>query len=726
MTTLADFKSVKKYLARVGAEPRSLLKAVVKNDAGNGYYTDIAIIKFSRQGDVEAPAGYEPNEEEARNIKVEMSGYNWPETIFIPENDPQLPEKLNWEDVYWFRDCDGNILMGQVRKVNRDKTKSYFPLTKWSDGEYRYVEPEGQLPLFGLEHIKESTTAFLHEGCKGAVKCRDIDPGHPWAEELSSVVHLAWIGGALSPHRTDWSVLKKHGITRVYIVADNDTPGLTSIPKIAQELDCVTISIEFSDQFPRSFDLGDDFPRSMFKGIKGKDYYIGPSFRECCHSATWMTNLVPVIDAKGKEKMVPVLRHHARNLWAYVDELELFVNIEFPEVVRKKENLDAMLTPFSDSRRTSELLLASYTGRTPRLTYRPDIRGRRIVSNGETAINVYVPPSVKPQPGDITPFLDFMEYLIPKESERQEVLRWCATLIARPDIKLSYALLLISEQTGTGKSTLGEKILAPLIGLHNCSFPSEAQITESNFNSWLSKKRLAVVHEIYAGSSFKAANKLKSIITDKFVEINEKYLPEIKLENFVSVYACSNSLKALRIESSDRRWLLPYVTEDRWAKEKFDELFQWLGSGGLNVICDWAHKFQDYVQHGELAPVTDRKREMIEDGRSEAQAEAVALAQKMNGLVEPVSIGYRDIKHWLQSQVRGGKIFDSDQELRRAMKDVGVVFSTKRISLDGREQALAMNKALISELKGLTDEAERVKMAKGFRKRPNEIMEDEF
>lgn len=724
MTTLNDFESVRKYLSRINAEPRSLLKAVVKIDQGNGYYIDLAIIKFSRQGDIDAPDDYKPTDDEIRNIKVEMSGFNWPETVFIPENDSDLPEKA--KDAAWFRDVNGNIVMGQVRVVNRDGTKGYFPLTKWSDGKYRWCEPEGMLPLFGLENINDQTTAFIHEGVKGAIRCQCVEDNHPWAEELSNAVHLAWCGGALSPHRTDWSVLKRYGIRRVYIVADNDEPGFSSVAKISKELDCLTVSIEFTDQFPKSFDLGDDFPKSMFKKIGTEKYYIGPSFRECCKPATWMTNLVPIIDAKGKEKLIPVLRHHAKTIWAYIDEIEVFVNTEFPEIVRKKDNLDAFLTSFSDTRKTSELIIANYTGRTPRITYRPDIRGRRVVSSGETAINVYVPSSIKPQPGLIDPFMEFMNYLIPKESERKEVLRWIATLVARPDIRIGYALLLISEQTGTGKTLLGEHILAPLVGLHNCSFPSESQITERDFNSWLSKKRLAVVNEIYAGSNFKAANKLKSIITDRFVEVNEKYMPEYKLENFISFYASSNSLKALRIESADRRWLIPYVSEERWPKEKFNELFQWLESGGLSVICNWAHKFQDYIQPGELAPLTERKLDMIEDGLSEAQIEAVALAHRMNEENRPISIGFRDIKHWLQDTIRGGKVFDSDQELKRAMKDAEIIFSHKRISLDGRMQPLAMNKILVSQLRGLTSEDDRVKYARGYRIRPVDLMEIEL
>ena len=729
-TSLNDFPSVKKYLSRIDAEPRSLLKAIVKQEHGNGYYTDLAIIKFSRQGDIVAPDGYTPNEEEERNIKVEMSGATWPECVFIPDDISDWPDNVRVtaeENRFWFRDINGNILMGQLRIVNKDGTKSYIPVTKWSDNEYRWVEPEGDLPLWGIEQLKSNSTVFIHEGCKGARRCRDIESNHPWALELGSAAHLGWIGGALSPHRTDWKVLQKHGVTRVYIVADNDESGRSAITKIAKEVNCITISIEFADQFPKSFDLGDDFPASMFKELGGTRHYIGPSFRDCCHMSTWMTNLIPHPDPKKAEKgiCIPILRHHARTLWAYIDELELFVNVEMPDIIRKKDSLDAMLYSFSDSRRTTELMLSTYNGRTPRLTYRPDLKGKRVVSNGESAINTYIPSSVKAIEGDIAPFNEFMEYLIPNTKECWELKRWCATLIARPETRLLYGVLLISEQTGTGKSTLSEKILAPIIGLHNVSFPSEEQITNSTFNSWIGKRRLAIVQEIYAGQNFKAANRLKSIITDRFAEINEKFMPLIRLENFISIYASSNSLKALKVDSTDRRWYIPNVTEERWPKEKFIDFIEWLESGGLQVICHWAHTFNDYVQPGEIAPDSKRKQEMIEDGMSEAGTTCAMLAKAMNNSIEPIAIGFRDVKQWLGT-VGVQKIYDSDQELRRAMKEAGVTFSEKRISLGGFEQSLALNKILVDKLKETDDKNERVKVAKSYRKQPSELMGETF
>lgn len=727
MKSLNDFDTVRKYLARINAEPRSLLKAVVKEQIGN-YWIDLAIIKFSKLGDVEATEGYEPTSQELEAIKAELSTVTWPQCITIPEGYPGAPALVrdaDPEDIYEFRDVNGNITMLQVRKVRKGE-KSYIPVTYYDDDEYRFAEPEGLLPLYGLENLKNNTTVFISEGAKAARYGQLIAdgkvPNHPWATELSYACHVGFVGGALSPARTDWSVLKKYGVKRAYIIADNDLPGNEAVPKIAQHLSCPTFAIQFTNEFPVSFDIADPFPENFFRKIGSKRFYTGPGFRDCLNPATYMTNLIKIVDNNGKDKIVPVLRYHARDQWAYIETNEMWVNTEFPDIMRRTENLDKMLVPFSDAPKTSNLLFAAYTGRTPNLCYRPDIKGKVITNAGTAALNLYVPPSIKGQEGDISPFLEFMEYLIPDEKDRHETLRWVATLIGRPDVRMLYGLLLISSVQGIGKSTLAEKICAPLVGMHNCSFPSESQITDSNFNGWLAQKRLAVVAEIYAGSSWKAANKLKSYITDTHIDVNPKFERPYKIENWVHIAASSNSHGALKIEQSDRRWLIPTVNEEKWPRKTFDSFFDWLDSGGLSIIKWWSENvWKDYVQRGESAPMSQGKADMIDDSRSEAQNEAMALAKMMNSLQEPVGIGFRDIKQWLKQNVQS-KFFDTDHDIRKALKDAGVGLSKKRVSLDGREQAIAFNKPLMDKLREIKDEKEKVVTAKTYRKKPEELM----
>ena len=62
--------------------------------------------------------------------------------------------------------------------------------------------------------------------------------------------------------------------------------------------------------------------------------------------------------------------------------------------------------------------------------------------------------------------------------------RWIATLVARPDIKMRYGVLLISEAQGVGKDTLISGVIAPLLG-GIASTPSEEELIESAHNGWV-------------------------------------------------------------------------------------------------------------------------------------------------------------------------------------------------------------------------------------------------
>jgi hypothetical protein len=226
-----------------------------------------------------------------------------------------------------------------------------------------------------------------------------------------------------------------------------------------------------------------------------------------------------------------------------------------------------------------------------------------------------------------------MEYLIPDPEDRKETLRWCATLIARPDIRMMYSLLLVSETTGVGKTTLAE-ILARLIGYYNCSFPSAETITESNFNSWVAYKRLAVIAEIYAGHSTKTFNKLKAILTDKDIHLNEKYVKEHLIENWVHIIAASNSYNALKIDDQDRRWFVPGVTEEKKPLEYFIKLRKWLDNGGYEIIAHWAKSYVEehgHVLTGEHAPTSAAKRRVIEESYLEGERLVLEWGKQLAG-----------------------------------------------------------------------------------------------
>lgn len=733
--SLNDVASIAAYMGRIGAEPRSLRTMVVKEMQGK-YWRDIAVIYVDQDGTVKAPQGMEPTDNEASLIKSECASVTWPQ-LKPTKNIMKAPaawKGVDPENLFYFHSSEGHIIMVQQRINDSDGGKAYVPWTFWDDDEWRMMEPEGKLPFWGADQLNDHATVFIHEGAKAARHVRRMVEGktpedrrrlkeHPWGEELAHAAHIGWIGGALSPSRTDWSLLKKLGIKRAYIVSDNDEPGVAAVPAIAFQLRLPTFHVQFTSEWPTSFDLADEFPKKMFKKTNGATYYIGPSFRSCLHPATWATDQIP--NAKGKP--TTVLREEFKNMWAYVEEADMFVCKEMPEILRPETIVNKMLAAFSHTNNTAMLMVRAYRGRNTKLCYRPDILGRVVTDKTTSAVNLHTPTHIKSVPGDAGPWLEFLAYLFPQEEERKQVMRWCATLIARPDIKMHYGMLLVSETQGIGKTTLGANILAPLVGDHNVGFPSESDIVDSPFNGWVANKRLIIIGEIYSGHSWKAYNKLKSYITDKDIEFNQKYQKAYRVENWAHVLASSNSRKALKMEEKDRRWFYPMITEVKWPREKFHALHEWLSSGGIQIIRHWAEQYGDYVAVGEQAPMTELKKQMIKDSRSEAAQDLADLCEAVAIDGIPVTLAMKDITSWIRAR-HGARQFDTDYELRKTAVDTGFVVYDKRIKIGSQMQYVLLSPAFVTanpELKSSNlSDGEKADIIRRMNKAPGELMQD--
>jgi hypothetical protein len=714
VSSLWDLPSTSAYLRSHDAKPRSLFAAVVSDDSGK-YPKDIAVIKFDKaSGEVQTKPEFMPSEIQQAAIKAEFELADWPVPVVTFKTAPAYPVEIKdvpKDHIYEMWDDQGHFVMLHVRCETKHG-KYFQPWTYFNDSKWRMMEPDGKLPLFGIfrmekgkpvNQLQKHNRVFIHEGPKGALKIqRLLDPSklygdptfddHPWGEFLDNAAHVAYIGGANAVHRTDFSSIRKAGIKEAIIVADNDEPGRTSVAKIARELHCKTQVILFNDLFPVGFDLGDDFPDSMFGKIDGKKWYIGPSVKSLLHDATFATSLKRT--GPNKSDVIITIRPHFLTCYYYISELELFVDASNPMRRTSEKQFNSDRAPFSDVANLAKLFHKSRTSVNYRLCYKPSDPRREIIEGEAASVNVYVPPQIKPKPGDIRPFEEFMEYMVPDKDERHILYRWCYTLVARPDIRMEWGVLLASTTQGVGKSTLGMQILTPLVGEPNVSTPSESSIVDSQFNDWAANKRLAVVNEIYSGQSWKAYNKLKSVITDPTVTINIKFMRAYTTANWVHIFACSNSERALKMEQTDRRWFVPTLAEVKWPKREFDRLYAWLKSGGLSIIKHAAMNWpeSDFVQPGEAAPETDRKAEMAYDSLSPAYREVLDLVAVMNETPDPIMITVRSIETWVNRD-QNVRVFESGLELRKAATLAGLAPFEGRYTIDGRSETLLLNRA---------------------------------
>ncbi|HEY8005855.1 MAG TPA: primase-helicase family protein [Methylocella sp.] len=763
-----SLNSVRSYLRRIDAEPKTHKTAWVSERDGH-YSRRNVRISFADDGTVKTTKEYQPTAEEQADILAEMidKAIKLPQQVesclskFPPEIWEGVPQEPSFpgdkkQELFAYRNERGEVMMWQrlIEKydIKSGKNKKTFQcMTFYDDGEWRFSEPETGLPLFGLEYLKDFSTVFLHEGAGKAVAMRNVKPVHPWHRHLEPSCHLAWTGGASNPTRTDWEPLKKAikkgHVKRVTIVADNDDVGRSAVPQIAKMLEVPTYWIQFTDDFKESFDLANEFPPKMFGKIKIQienthpngekttvekeiEQYIGPSFNDCLKPATWMTDEIPPPPTTGRgrpPKPTYRLRKHARGRWLYIPtngeqgEFDRYVCRDNSDVIVKAATLERYLKQFAHpGSNIVELITRSQTRHIDGLCYRPDHAkqtsdGAAIINvDGRAKLNMYRPTNIQPIKGDPKRWLEFHDPFFPIEAERKHMLRTVATIIARPWVRIEQAELLKSETQGTGKSTYG-KILCKLVGAHNSSEPT-ADIILGDWNDWQVNKTLVVVHEIYAGHSWHAYNRLKQMITEGTMMANVKYLNKYRTDNYGHFLMLSNATMPIMIEDSDRRVFVPLVTEIPWDKKEAAEFYDWLDNGGYGIILDWALHFGDGKAEGEgylpdacEVPNTVCKQQMIEDSRGKRINYAYQFAAKANEYRRDGKAPVSEDNCLLPAAIVASEVFEEAErrfsadratavEMRGALTKGGLKLVREQVGIEGSAIRPFLNLTAVREI----------------------------
>jgi hypothetical protein len=624
------------YVRRIGAEERNFKRYVVKRlDPGQRYPEEVAIIwidegKIHCSGDQTC----KPTDEEKNNIEAALVGADIPKSIGATTIADLRPLLTEGGDIYevWDRKIDAMVMVQHAYR-DRNGNKGYAPWSLWSDGKWRKMEPDGKLKFYKPRHHSPAARLMVHEGAKAAKHAQDIVDnrvGHPWLEELSLYEHWGMMAGAMASHRSDYSEILRDNWVEVVYFCDNDQEGQRVLQEFSRKYQKPLKGIRPDARFPTSWDIADPLPASFFN----KDgRWNGPKMKIFMVPATWATEPVKRKEGeKGKTTFKITKGFEAE--WFHSVVPDVYIHRDWPgrEPLRPNEFNDTV-APYSNVDDTARLMKKSDTVKGGIIRYIPP-QNCGIYSGASRYINTHVPCDIEPENGDISPWNVFMAHLVPNEYDRRLLEKWCATLIARPEVHIKYGVLLISEAHGVGKGTLGNAILAPLVGLQNVSFPSETAIVNNQFNEWCSHKRLVVVNEIYAGHSAAAYNALKNLV-DPYITVNKKNLSPYKIDNWVHVFACSNSFRALYFDAADRRWLLPKVTENKPEHHYWTGLYRWLQEEkGLGVIRKWALEYEDHITAGQEAPMTEFKSDIIQESMSEQVRHVVEIVHMVLSILK--------------------------------------------------------------------------------------------
>lgn len=240
-----------------------------------------------------------------------------------------------------------------------------------------------------------------------------------------------------------------------------------------------------------------------------------------------------------------------------------------------------------------------------------------VEEGGQRLFNLWRPPTILPVPGDTKIFIAHMEYIFPNEADRNHVLSFMAHMVQKPAQKIHHALVVQGVQ-GTGKSFLGQAMRA-VLGGENVVMLDTSELA-SSYNGYLKRAHLVVIEEMMAFGRKELMNKLKPLITEPQIRINEKFLPQYTLANRANFLILSNHEDAVLLEATDRRYFIAQSPAVAQAKEYYDCLF--------GFLRDCPGVLLNYLRTRDIGdfkakappPVTDAKRAVIESSRPALEA----------------------------------------------------------------------------------------------------------
>lgn len=148
------------------------------------------------------------------------------------------------------------------------------------------------------------------------------------------------------------------------------------------------------------------------------------------------------------------------------------------------------------------------------------------------------------------------------------LLNYLAHMIQKPHRLPGTAIILQSEEQGTGKTTFMD-ILRKMLGARYCSTTADANTLVGQFNSSAMNKILLHFEEAVAPNDRVIESKVKALITNEMMTYNPKGIAAIEARNYARVFMTSNAQQVAHLARHDRRMFVLNVSAKHANCSKF-------------------------------------------------------------------------------------------------------------------------------------------------------------
>jgi len=254
---------------------------------------------------------------------------------------------------------------------------------------------------------------------------------------------------------------------------------------------------------------------------------------------------------------------------------------------------------------------------------------------------------------------------------------WLSNMISGR--KMGTALFLHSGQ-GTGKSIITKFIQNNVLGYNITYSTSNERVIIGQFNKELEGKVLLILKEMSGSKTsdwITFANRLKEFITGNKLIIEEKGKTPYQVTNIVSLIINSNNSRAVRLDTDDRRFFIPDISDQYIGNtEYFNRLVEAMnypkvGEAFYSLMLDFANK-RSFDER--KIPKAYTKQIMLSGAVHSVHTfiKANYLASTQSDLDIPSNNLYNEYKHWFKEHVSNHKKPSTIQEFSKKMQEIGL------------------------------------------------------
>lgn len=187
-------------------------------------------------------------------------------------------------------------------------------------------------------------------------------------------------------------------------------------------------------------------------------------------------------------------------------------------------------------------------------------------------LNLWSDIPCKRADGDVSLLLELVDVLTGHDADKASyLLDWLAHLMQKPEEKCITVPVLIGLQ-GTGKGLFTDGVLLKILTSSFYNRLDKPGILKERFNAEQARKFLTVLDESSWRGDHELVGVMKSLTGSATMVVEEKFGGRYTIANYSRYMVLSNDAEAVRVEVSNRRYLICNASKSWMGTDKFKEL----------------------------------------------------------------------------------------------------------------------------------------------------------